>query len=163
MRLSTLMKVTLLATALAGCASPLSFSPGTSIVEVRAKSGTPTDIRFDRNDDELWEYATGPAGYETYLVRFSIDGKVKDVAQLLTDDQLEKIVPGKMNKADVRNLLGRPTDETFTANAGTVWSWRFRRFGTAPGWLTVRFSPDNTVFERIAILDITGGRMMEGR
>ena len=119
MRLSTLMKVTLLATALAGCASPLSFSPGTSIVEVRAKSGTPTDIRFDRNDDELWEYATGPAGYETYLVRFSIDGKVKDVAQLLTDDQLEKIVPGKMNKADVRNLLGRPTDETFTANAGT--------------------------------------------
>lgn len=163
MKFATLPTVMLLAAALAGCASPQSFAPGTSIVEVRAKSGTPTDIRFDRNGDELWEYATGPAGFETYLVRFNIDGKVKEVTQLLTDEQLEKIVPGKMNKADVRNLLGRPTDETFTGNAGTVWSWRFRRFGVAPGWLTVRFNPDNTVFERIAILDVTGGRMMDSR
>jgi len=128
-------------------------------VELRARVGAPTDIRFDRNGDELWEYATGPEGTETYLVRIGTDEKVKEVTQLLTDDQLAKIVPVTMTKADVRNLLGQPSDQTFTG-AGTVWSWRFKRGDIQRGFLTVRFNPDNTVMERIAIIDPTGGRTM---
>jgi hypothetical protein len=161
MKIPTILSALLSATVLAGCIStPASFAPGqASMPEVRARSGTPTDIRFDRNGEELWEYARGPAGSETYLIRFGSDGKVKEVTQLLTDDQLMKVVPGTMTKADVRHLLGRPSDETFTG-AGTVWSWRFMRGGVQPGWLTVRFNPDNTVFERIAILDPTDGRRM---
>jgi hypothetical protein len=123
---------------------------------MRARVGTPTDIRFDRNGDELWEYATGPMGYETYLVRIGTDGKVKEVTQILTEDQMLKLVPGTMTKADARNLLGRPSDQTFTAS-GTVWSWRFMKFGVQPGYLTVRFNPDNTVMDRIVILDPSGG------
>jgi hypothetical protein len=131
--------------------------PGQStIVEMRARVGTPTDIRFDRNGDELWEYATGPMGYETYLVRIGTDGKVREVTQILTEDQMMKLVPGTMTKADARNLLGRPSDQTFTAS-GTVWSWRFMKFGVQPGYLTVRFNPDNTVMDRIVILDPSGG------
>ena len=143
--------------ALAGCVGPRAMVPGQStIVEMRAKVGTPTDIRFDRNGDELWEYATGPMGYETYLVRIGTDGKVKEVTQILTEDQMLKLVPGTMTKADARNLLGRPSDQTFTAS-GTVWSWRFMKFGVQPGFLTVRFNPDNTVMDRIVILDPSGG------
>ena len=143
--------------ALAGCAGPRAMVPGQStIVEMRARVGTPTDIRFDRNGDELWEYATGPMGYETYLVRIGTDGKVKEVTQILTEDQMMKLVPGTMTKADARNLLGRPSDQTFTAS-GTVWSWRFMKFGVQPGYLTVRFNPDNTVMDRIVILDPSGG------
>ena len=143
--------------ALAGCAGPRAMVPGQStVVEMRAKVGTPTDIRFDRNGDELWEYATGPMGYETYLVRIGTDGKVKEVTQMLTEDQMMKLVPGTMTKADARNLLGRPSDQTFTAS-GTVWSWRFMKFGVQPGFLTVRFNPDNTVMDRIVILDPSGG------
>jgi len=131
--------------------------PGQStIVEMRSRVGTPTDIRFDRNGDELWEYATGPMGYETHLVRIGTDGKVKEVTQILTEDQMLKLVPGTMTKADARNLLGRPSDQTFTAS-GTVWSWRFMKFGVQPGFLTVRFNPDNTVMDRIVILDPSGG------
>ena len=143
--------------ALAGCVWPRAMVPGQStIVEMRAKVGTPTDIRFDRNGDELWEYATGPMGYETYLVRIGTDGKVKEVTQILTEDQMLKLVPGTMTKADARNLLGRPSDQTFTPS-GTVWSWRFLKFGVQPGYLTVRFNPDNTVMDRIVILDPSGG------
>ena len=145
------------AAALAGCVGPRAMVPGQStIVEMRSRVGTPTDIRFDRNGDELWEYATGPMGYETYLVRIGTDGKVKEVTQILTEDQMMKLVPGTMTKADARNLLGRPSDQTFTAS-GTVWSWRFLKFGMQPGYLTVRFNPDNTVMDRIVILDPTGG------
>jgi len=145
-------------TALAGCIGPQALVPGQStVVEMRAKVGIPTDIRFDRNGDELWEYARGPAGYETYLVRVGTDEKVKEVTQILTEDQLMKIVPGKMTKADARNLLGRPSDQTFTG-AGTVWSWRYYRSGMQPGYLLVTFNPDNTVKERIAIIDPSGDR-----
>jgi hypothetical protein len=65
-----------------------------------------------------------------------------------------------MTKVDVRNLLGRPSELTFTG-AGIVWSWRFRSFGEQPGYLTVRFNPDNTVYERIVILDPRGSRNIE--
>lgn len=162
MRLWTTSTVLLTIAVLAGCASPRAFAPGSSIVDVRARVGTPTDIRFDRNGDELWEYASGPAGFETYVVRAGADGKVKEVTQILTDDQLMKIAPGTMTKAEVRNLLGRPSDQTFTG-AGTVWSWRFARTGVQPGYLLVTFNPDNTVKERIAIIDPTGGRMRESK
>jgi len=162
MKLWTTLAALLAIAALAGCASPRSFAPGSSIVDVRARAGTPTDIRFDRNGDELWEYAQGPEGFETWLVRIGVDGKVKDVSQILTDEQLMKIVPGTMTKADAKNLLGRPSDESFTG-AGTVWSWRFKRYGGSPGYLTVRFNPDNTVYERIAIMDPSGGGIMDGK
>ena len=155
MRIWTTLTVLLAIAVLAGCASPTAFAPGSSIVDVRARAGTPTDIRFDRNGDELWEYARGPMGYETYLVRIGVDRKVKEVTQLLTDDQLAKIAPGTMTKADVKHLLGRPSDQTFTG-AGTVWSWRYRKTGVQPGWLLVTFNPDNTVKERIAIIDPSG-------
>ncbi|HKA38647.1 MAG TPA: outer membrane protein assembly factor BamE [Burkholderiales bacterium] len=161
MKISIALAVLLALTALTGCISnPRNFTPGQStIVDVRARSGTPTDIRFDRNGEELWEYALGPEGSETYLIRFGSDGKVKEITQLLTDEQLMKVVPGTMTKADVKDLLGRPSDQTFTGS-GTIWSWRFKRQGVQPGWLTVRFNADNTVFERIAIIDPTDGRRM---
>ena len=157
MKIPSTLVLLLSIAALAGCAGPRAMVPGQStIVEMRARVGTPTDIRFDRNGDELWEYATGPMGYETYLVRIGTDGKVKEVTQILTEDQMLKLVPGTMTKADARNLLGRPSDQTFTAS-GTVWSWRFLKFGVQPGYLTVRFNPDNTVMDRIVILDPSGG------
>jgi hypothetical protein len=162
MRISTIFAAVVSTALLAGCVSPTSFAPGSSVVDVLARAGPPTDIRFDRNGDELWEYATGPQGTETYLVRSGSDRRVKEVTQLLTDDQLMKIVPGTMTKADVRHLLGRPSEQMFTA-AGTVWSWRFKRYGVQPGHLTVRFNPDNTVMERIAIIDATGGRMQDSK
>ena len=162
MRIWTTLTVLLAIAVIAACASPTAFAPGSSIVDVRARVGTPTDIRFDRNGDELWEYARGPEGFETYVVRVGADGKVKEVAQILTDDQLMKVVPGTMTKADVKNLLGRPSDQSFTG-AGTVWSWRFKRVGVQPGYLTVTFNPDNTVKERIAIIDPTGGRTFESK
>ncbi len=162
MGLATIMSVMLFAAVLTGCASPRAFGPGSSMVGVLARAGPPTDICFDRNGDELWEYASGPQGTETYLVRAGSDGKVKEVTQILTDDQLMKIVPGTMTKADARNVLGRPSDQTFTG-AGTLWSWRFHRNGVQPGYLLVTFNPDNTVKERIAIIDPTGGRMIDSK
>lgn len=146
----------------AGCASPGGVVPQqTTMVDVRARVGTPTDIRFDRNGDELWEYATGPSGYDTYLLRFGADGKVKEITQLITQERLMKIVPGTTTKPEVRHLLGRPSDEAFY-RVGTVWSWRYND-GAQTGYLAVSFNPDDTVRDRMVLLDPSDGGSKEDK
>lgn len=141
---------------LGGCANPRLLVAGQSTeADVRARLGNPTDTRVDRNGDRLWEYATGPEGVETYRVRIGADGKVKEVTQLLDEHQLQKVVPGKTTQADMRDLLGRPSDET-TYGAGLTWSWRFKRMGVQPGYLVVTFNPDATVMSKIVIIDPSG-------
>jgi hypothetical protein len=125
-------------------------------LDVRASLGRPTDIRFDRNGDEIWEYATGPSGFETHLVRMSSDGKVKEVTQILTQERLMSVATGTMTKQDVRHILGRPSDPSFTG-AGEVWSYRFKLGGLEPGYMIVSFNPDNTVRERAVITDGSSG------
>ena len=142
----------------AGCVGPRNLvSPQATGAETLARMGTPTDIRFDANGDELWEYATGPAGLETYLVRIGRDGRVRDVTQLLTQERLMTIEPGKHTKRDVRHLLGRPKEISFL-RSGEVWSWRFRLGGVQMGHLAVGFNPDGTVRDRMVLLDSDGER-----
>ena len=142
---------------LGGCASPRSLVPGqSSEADVHKRFGSPTDSRVDRNGERIWEYATGPEGFETYQVRFGADGKVKEVAQVLSEEQLNKVVPGTTNKADVRLLLGRPLEEV-TYMPGLTWSWRYMRIGSIPGWLIVTFNPDGTVRDKIAVVEQTNG------
>lgn len=141
---------------LGGCSSPRSLVVGQSTdAEVRAIAGTPTDTRVDRNGDRVYEYATGPEGYLTYIVRIGADGKVKEVAQVLTEDQLAKVVPGKSTRMDVRDLLGRPTFEDVYLGV-PAWSWRFAMNGVRPGFIVVTFNADGTVRDKIAIADFSG-------
>ena len=69
---------------LAGCSHPGSLIPGQSTRdEARARAGQPTDVRKDANGDELWDYATGPEGFDTWRLRFGADGRLRDVTQLV--------------------------------------------------------------------------------
>ena len=156
MRLSATLVLLSCIGLLAGCANPRSLVVGQSMeADARARLGSPTETRVDRNGDRLWEYATGPEGVETYVVRFGADGKVKEVTQLLTDDQLAKVVPGKTTRSEVKELLGRPADEAIYP-VGMTWWWRYLRNGISPGYLVVSFNPDGTVRDRIAIIDPSG-------
>ena len=155
MRTPTRLSVGLLMVVIAGCAGPRSIVPSHStLAEVRAKVGNPTDIRFD-NGDELWEFAGGPRGTETYLIRAGQDGRVKSVTQLLTEDQFSKVVPRKMTKRDVRYLLGRPSDESFLYN-GTSWSWR-GDFNGQRGYFVVHYDRDGVVLDKIILFDAFDG------
>jgi SmpA / OmlA family len=156
MRFSAILAFLSCVALLSGCANPGSLVAGQSTsADVRARMGTPTDTRKDRNGDELLEYATGPEGFETYLVRIGADGKVKDVTRLVTEEQLAKVAPGSMKQGEVRELLGRPSFE-HVYMAGLTWTWRFKRYGVMPGYLVVTFNPDGTVKDKIAIIDPNG-------
>jgi hypothetical protein len=155
MTMTRLMLFSLLAGVLAACAAPGQFVPEKStITEVRAGAGTPTDIRFAQNGDELWEYAKGPSGTETYLLRFGRDGRVKSVTQLLTEEQFGKILPGQTTKGAARDLLGRPSNTAFM-ESGTAWSWHVR-VGGRDGQFVVSFGPDGVARDKK--LNLAGGQ-----
>jgi hypothetical protein len=156
MKLSTAVTMLSFAGLLGACAGPGSLAPGQSTeADVRARMGTPTDIRTGPDGDKLWEYATGPEGIQTYQVRIGPDGRVREVTPMLTEERFATIVPGKTTRAEVRNLLGRPMDDT-NYRAGPTWSWRFLRMGVSPSYMVVSFSADGTVRERIVIVDPSG-------
>jgi hypothetical protein len=138
---------------LGSCAAPLTAGQSTE-ADVRARMGTPTDTRSDRGD-KLLEYATGPEGFRTRLVRIGADGRVKEVTELLTEEQFAKIIPGQTSRAEVRNLLGRPAFET-NYRSGPGLSWRHLRGGVQPGYMIVSFNPNDTVREKIIIYDQPG-------
>jgi hypothetical protein len=156
MKLATALMMLSFAALAGGCAGPRSLVAGQSTeADVRARMGTPTDTRTESNGDKLWEYATGPEGMTTHLVRIGADGRVKEVTQLLTEERLSTIVPGKTTRAEVRALLGRPMDDT-SYRSGPAWSWRFLRNGVSASYMVVAFNPDGTVRERIVIVDPSG-------
>lgn len=155
MRLTYALTLLSLATLITGCAGPGSLVAGQSTeADVRARMGNPTDTRAEAGD-KVWEYATGPEGFYTYQVRIGADGRVRQVTQLLTEERFATIVPGRTTQTEVRNLLGRPMDDT-NYRAGQTWSWRYMRMGISPGYMVVKFNPDGTVAERIVIIDPSG-------
>jgi hypothetical protein len=106
--------VSILPLLLVGCGGIQSVVPQQStLAQVRDRMGRPTDIRIGADGNELWEYATGPTGEHTYLVRAAKDGRVIDVTQLLTPEQFAKIARNVTTKAQVRELLGRPSEQQY--------------------------------------------------
>ena len=155
MHAARLVVVTLVASVASACGGIRSVVPQQSTLsEVHDRMGRPTEIRFDAAGNELWEYARGPAGEETYLVRATLDGRVIEVTQLLTQAQFAKVVRHVSTKAQVRELLGLPSQEQYFG-AEAVWSWRMRE-SPQRGYFAVRFDRDGVAIETLTLLDASG-------
>jgi SmpA/OmlA family protein len=142
---------------LGGCVTGHSLVPGQSTeADVRASMGAPTATRAEANGDRVWEYARGAAGFHTYMVRMGPDGKFKEITQVLTEDNLAKIVPGKTTRSEVMQLLGAPSFED-QYGVGLTWSWRYKKGDVHPGHLVVTFGPGGIVTTKVAILDMPRG------
>jgi hypothetical protein len=142
--------------ALCGCVSYSGFSPGVSTMyDVRSRAGRPSDVRFVHGE-EVWEYATGPEGVETHVIRFDSRGVVQSAEQVLTLDNIRRLTPGKTTREETRALLGRP-GEVSMMNGKEVWEWRFRPFGFIPEILAVSFGGDGLVTDVARVPESIGG------
>jgi len=104
--------IPLLAAALAACASYYSGSglvPGKSTsAEVEAAMGKPAEIVNLGGGEALWQYPRGPAGRETFVVHIGPDGRVREVSQVLSMQNLAHLRPGESTPEDARRVLGPP-------------------------------------------------------
>ena len=88
---------------LTSCATPSAIVPNTTTAdELLKKLGSPTDKRANPAGGEFWEYATGPEGTQTWLFWIDSGRMVRSSTQLLTEERLRQIVPGKTTEAEVR-------------------------------------------------------------
>ena len=124
--------------------------------DVRLKSGRPTDVRFSAGE-QIWEYATGPEGVETYVIACDRNGVVQSAEQVLTLDNIRRLVPGKTTREETRVLLGRPGDVSMM-NSKEIWEWRFRPLGFIPEILAVSFNADGVVTDVARVPEPIGGR-----
>src|SRR5436309_4277210 len=138
-----------LAACLAGCANLTAVSSGMPAQQVQAKLGAPETIRKNADGSEVWEYPRGPLGVETYMVTLGSDRVVREVRQVLSDETISKLHVG-MSRDEVRRLLGRPRDISFSdLNDEEIWSWRYREWGVRNMELYAQFDRPTGVLKKI--------------
>jgi hypothetical protein len=117
--------ISLAAVSLWGCAlSPAQL--GMDETQVQARMGKPETVRKGTDGSQIWEYPTGPAGRQTYMVSIGPDHQVRDVRQVLSEPYFAKVTSG-MSRDEVRDILGRPGQVwLFPARDEEVWSWRYQ-------------------------------------
>ncbi|KAB0644205.1 outer membrane protein assembly factor BamE [Burkholderia latens] len=117
-----------------------------TIDDVRRQAGKP-DMVWQRDDgSQRLEYPRGPNGTSTYMLDFGPDGRLVAITQVLTAENIAKVVPG-MTQDDVRQLLGRPaTVAQYALSHETVWSWHWDEGGVSrDAMFNAHFSPEGVV------------------
>ena len=85
----------LLLAALAGCAAqPRSLSAGMTGDEVSAALGKPAATGRLASGEEYWDFSKQPFGYSIDRVTFAADGRVREVRNLLTENNFKNLQAG---------------------------------------------------------------------
>jgi hypothetical protein len=157
--MSTIIRVLtgiLAAMLIAGCASydGRNLIAGTSTAaDVAASMGVPAEKVALPNGDTVWQYPHGPLGRETYGVRIGKDSVVKEVKQLLTEENIARIVAKQSTRDDVKALIGPPHRVTQFSNLPReVWEYALLQDLQARQ-LYVQFTPDGKVGEVQLVTD----------
>jgi hypothetical protein len=132
--------ITLLA--VTGCAARVgsAVTPGMAQAEVTRVGGKPFAEGRLPSGEPFWDYTLQPSGYYTWRVVFGPDGAVRDVRNLMTQQNFLNLKPG-MSEADVVALLGPARmRERYWQGTYSI-SYRFMEAATFM-LMTAEFSPD---------------------
>ena len=128
---------------LAACAgTPTNSLDGRSEAEVIQAMGQPTGRYTLPNNGRRLEYAKGPAGNDTYMVDLDAQGRVVQVAQVLSTNYFDVINPG-MKKDDLLRFIGRPGERASLRGGDELWSWRFSNHDCL--WWQAQLDPQGVV------------------
>jgi outer membrane protein assembly factor BamE (lipoprotein component of BamABCDE complex) len=98
-------------------------------------------------------FTRGPLGRHTYLVTFGPDGVMRGMDQVLTYANADKVIPGTTTRAQVRELLGPPSDiSRLPRQEREVWEYKWLHYQERRV-LWVQFSDDGIVRESMNLHD----------
>ncbi len=141
---------------LGGCASydGRGLQPGVSTVsQVEALMGPPSEKRAAAEGGSVAVFARGPLGRHTYFVTFGADGVMRNIDQVLTYPNADKVIPGATTRAQVRELLGPPSDiSRLPRQEREVWEYKWLHYQERRV-LWVQFSDDGIVRESMNLHD----------
>ena len=143
-----------LVAAVSACASysGRNLVPGKSTAaEVEATMGKPAELVSLGGGEVLWQYPRGPAGRQTYVVRVGPDDVVREVSQVLTMQNLARLVPGESTPEDARRVLGPPFSIVpMTRLKRDVWEY-YMYEDTRPIIVYLQFDSDRRLREVLRI------------
>ena len=92
------------------------------------------------------------------VIAASVDGNglVRSAQQVLTEDNIRRLIPRKTTREETRNLLGRPGD-VYQMNGSETWEWRFKPLGFAPEIVVMTFGGDGLVSGVTRVPESFGG------
>ena len=124
------------------------LKPGVSTArDVRNRMGRPTMEWKDADGTQTWEYPRTPEGIVNYMIVIGPDEILREVRQVLTDENFAKIAAG-MDKDDVRRLLGKPAHELFfPLKKEYVWDWKTKIEGSMDIFFNVHFNEAGIVLK----------------
>lgn len=122
------------------------LKPGsTSADEVRKLMGQPSLEWVDAEGTRVWEYPRMPEGIVNYMVVIGPDDVLREVRQVLTEENFARVRPG-MSTDEVRYLLGRPAHERyFSLQRETVWDWKIKVEPGMTWYFNVHFNQHGVV------------------
>lgn len=138
----------LVAAALSACdADKLNkLRPGRSSAdEVRQIMGQPTLEWREDDGTRTWEYPRTPEGMVNYMLVIGPDNVLREVRQVLTEENFAKVRPG-MTTDEVRYLLGQPAHQArFSLKQETVWDWKTKVDSGMEWYFNVHFDDRGVV------------------
>ncbi|MFZ2854720.1 MAG: outer membrane protein assembly factor BamE [Rhodocyclaceae bacterium] len=122
------------------------LKPGVSTgADVRNRMGRPTMEWKDADGTLTWEYPSTPEGIVNYMIVIGPDSVLREVRQVLNDENFARIKAG-MSKEEVRRLLGRPAHEVyFSLKKEHVWDWKTKSEPSMDTFFNVHFDEDGVV------------------
>ena len=124
------------------------LKPGvSSALEVRDRMGPPSMEWKDADGTLTWEYSRTPEGMVNYMIVIGADNVLREVRQVLTEENFGKVKAG-MSKEEVRRLLGKPAHELyFPLKKEHVWDWKTKSETSMDWFFNVHFDEDGRVLK----------------
>jgi len=149
--------------AIAACVGPFATRGLTTKADTRTRMGPPTDVHIDSHGREVWEYAEGRLGRGTTMIRFGPDGRVEEIRAALRSASVEKVVARQSTQANVRELLGMPSDiRIFPATDSEVWVYRILDEASRRVSLKIEFDGTGVVREVARLIEDEGSASANG-
>jgi len=122
------------------------LKPGvTTMAQTREIMGPPTMEWQDADGSATWEYPRTPNGIVNYMIDFGPDKILREVRQVLTEENFAKVREG-MTRDQIRRLLGQPVQEQyFSLKREYVWNWRTKSDGSYEYFFDVYFDESGRV------------------
>lgn len=122
------------------------LKPGVStVLDVREIMGSPAMEWEDADGTLTLEYPRTPEGVVNYMIVFGPDRILREVRQVLTEENFNMVRVG-MTREQVRRLLGRPAHEVyFSLKREHVWDWKSKAESGMDWYFNVHFDEGGRV------------------
>lgn len=119
---------------------------GQSAAEVVRRQGQPSVVWFDATGREVWEYGSNPYRFTGLRFVFDDQGKVVYSEETRQERDVRRIVAGRSDRREVREILGEPA-RLFVIRGEVHWEWAVFWLARIPHRLVIQFDEQGVVKE----------------